>query len=520
MRKLTVYSWPLCVLIASGCGDDSSSSDNDNTSNDSGYPGYDSSTPVTPTTIPTPTITPVPTGSNTSPVPIVDAGGPGPSTGSEDASVGDAGERDASAALDAGSALDGSIEDASVDAGDADAADAAPFPPAAQLEYASLPEGFTAWHWARGIDDPRGIAVDSAGTVLVVSRQNSSVVALWDDNGDGVSGTNERATIGSAPGIQHGIALNGGYLYVSSSSTVYRFVYDPDHNDLGSGIAVVTGIPEGGQHSSRTLLFDDTFFYVSVGSATNVDEGPGRSAIRRFPINELDSSTPLDFESGELFADGLRNEVGLALDGNNQVWGVENGRDDLQRTDLGGDIHLRNPGEELNLFSEPGLFYGYPYCWSEGDLGDAGLGAGTQWADPDNTTHNDDWCRDPENVVPPQLVLQAHTAPLDILFYKSGNFPSGYVGDAIITLHGSWNRPVDDAVGYKVVRVPFGANGLPSGSAETLLEYNGEGDRPVGDAAIASQWPIRPVALAELADGTLLVTSDESNEIIAIAYRP
>jgi hypothetical protein len=43
----------------------------------------------------------------------------------------------------------------------------------------------------------------------------------------------------------------------------------------------------------------------------------------------------------------LRNEVGLRADEKGNLWGVENGMDDLNRPDFGGDIHLGNPGEEL-----------------------------------------------------------------------------------------------------------------------------------------------------------------------------
>jgi glucose/arabinose dehydrogenase len=52
---------------------------------------------------------------------------------------------------------------------------------------------------------------------------------------------------------------------------------------------------------------------------------------------------PLDFQTGEVFADGLRNEVGLAFDRHGVLWGVENGADKLKREDLGGDIHNENP---------------------------------------------------------------------------------------------------------------------------------------------------------------------------------
>lgn len=63
--------------------------------------------------------------------------------------------------------------------------------------------------------------------------------------------------------------------------------------------------------------------------------------------------------------------------------------------DLGGDIHQTNPGEELNLFDNDniGLFYGYPYCWSEFDVPTYGLGPGTQWAMSEFMPgKTDEWC--------------------------------------------------------------------------------------------------------------------------------
>ena len=52
---------------------------------------------------------------------------------------------------------------------------------------------------------------------------------------------------------------------------------------------------------------------------------------------------PIDFSLGEVFADGLRNEVGLAFDAHGVLWGVENGADNLVRDDIGGDVHNDNP---------------------------------------------------------------------------------------------------------------------------------------------------------------------------------
>ena len=188
--------------------------------------------------------------------------------------------------------------------------------------------------------------------------------------------------------------------------------------------------------------------YVSIGSATNVDApatpdtpSSDRAVIRRYDLTKLPAGG-FDAGEGELFASGLRNEVGLAFDGQGRLWGVENGRDELV---VGGkDIHFDNPGEELNRFDveSPGRQYGYPFCWSEGLWTDAlAKGPGTQHLDPDRPgAFTEAMCQDKNKVVPPVAVLPAHIAPLGVVSYEGNAYPSDMRGDLFVTSHGSWNR--------------------------------------------------------------------------------
>jgi glucose/arabinose dehydrogenase len=384
-------------------------------------------------------------------------------------------------------------------------------PVSAVVANAKLPAGYCAWIWARDLVAPRGIVRTANGDIVVVDQNSGRIILLYDDDRSGVSDPGERVVLVTVDGLNHGIAIAGGYLYASTATTVYRWPYGGDRQPLGNRQVVVSGLPDGG-HSTRTLLFDrEGRLYVSVGSYRNVDDDSSRARIVRFPPSALAAGAT--FAQGEVFADGLRNEVGLTLDSQGRVWGVENGRDQLSRTDLGGDIHDDNPAEELNLFAQPGQFYGYPYCWSEYRLA-GGLGPRTQWADPafmNDGIHTDAWCRNPANVVPPVVAMQAHSAPLDLKFYGGGAFPNDMNGSAIISFHGSWNR--SPATGYKVVRIPFGPDGVPSGEPTSLLEYTGPGDT-------ASDWPHRPVGIETGLDGRLYVTSDSSGVVIAIGYNP
>ena len=381
-------------------------------------------------------------------------------------------------------------------------------PSAARIEGGAVPGGLCAWVWARVLAQPRGMIGVEGGDVLVVERGRSRVVALFDGDGDGVSGEDERAVLAEAEGLNHGIALQGAALYASSATTVYRWAYEPGARErLGEPTVVVRGIPSGG-HRTRTLIFDaEGRLYVSVGSRANVDPSSARARVMRYAL-DAGPDGGIEWERGEVWADGLRNEVGLAFDARGRLWGVQNGVDNLARDDLGGDIHADNPAEELNLLDEGGRFHGYPYCWTEYALPrSVGRGRGTQWAHPDFTdddTHTDAWCRDRASVVPPRFSLPAHTAPLDVMFWRAGALPSALDGDAIVGMHGSWNRPTP--IGYQVARIRF-EDGAPR-SHEPLLESAGDDAR---------SWRHRPVALARGPRGELLVTSDATGVVLAIA---
>ncbi len=122
-------------------------------------------------------------------------------------------------------------------------------------------------------------------------------------------------------------------------------------------------------------------------------------------------------------------------------------------------------------------------------------------------THDDAWCQNPDNVVPPAFSMQGHSAPLDLEFYGGGSFPREYDGDVFVAFHGSWNRSVE--TGYKVVRVDF-QNGQPV-EQRGFFEFDGPNAR-------GAEWPHRPVAVAAGLEGELYVTSDASGVVFVLGY--
>ena len=350
------------------------------------------------------------------------------------------------------------------------------------------------------------------------------------------------------PGLNHGLEVNDGYLYASTPGKVYRWPYSPSQmiaGDASNAELVITNIDAvanstdlgaRGGHTTRTLAFDTDgrYLYVSTGSVGNVDSNSFRSRIRRFDMSTFDG-TPFDFVNGQVFADGLRNEVGLAFDSHGDLWGVENGADNLYRDDLGGDVHNENPGEELNRFTmdQVGQHWGYPYCFTEYCLsptvGGSGMKGGnnTVWAWPSfiNDGYTDEWCR--ENTNPSVISMPSHSAPLGITFYDwnssifnvttnegesqecSGGFPKAMDKFAFIAYHGSWNR--QPPTGYKVVFVPFDRDGNALYQPIDLFRHG-------KSSAKWSEAPIRPVDVQFDKCGRLYVTEDGSGSVILITY--
>ena len=251
------------------------------------------------------------------------------------------------------------------------------------IAEAWLQPNFCAATYTSGLYEPRGLHITNDGDELLLVEKGMSRIVRLDNAGTSI--------VPVSPviyGLSHGIEVsNNGYIYASTPTTVYRVPYEAGQQQTPSSIDGVEevivgmdrfasgelGAPDG--HTSRTLAFDPEkkWLYVSIGSEGNVDTDSHRARIRRFNIASWEeeesfySSTPMEFNNGEIVADGLRNEVGLAFDSFGALWGVENGADNLYRSDLGGDVHNDNPAEELNRFSESnaGRHWGYPYCWSE-----------------------------------------------------------------------------------------------------------------------------------------------------------
>lgn len=349
-------------------------------------------------------------------------------------------------------------------------------PPGATLH---LPPGFQIAVYADGIENPRNMLLAPNGDVIVAETLAGRIEILRDADRDGVA--ESRFLYASGLDFPFGLALHDDWLYVGNEGSLVRLCYSAGATKSDAPPQRLSALPTGGhgRHFTRDLLFsrDGRTLYVSIGSSSNIDAGdpPERAAIVTF--------NP-DGSNERVFASGLRNPVSMAREPvTGALWTTVNERDGL------GDDLVPDYLTDVR----PGAFYGWPYFY----LGNH--------PDPRRSERPDLGAA----TVVPSLLIQAHSAPLGVIFYTGKMFPPQYRGGAFVALHGSVNRA--PRTGYSVVFVPF-RKGKPIGGYDDFVV----GWLP--DPASQTVWG-RPVGLLQLRDGSLLISDDGAGKIWRVTYQ-
>jgi len=366
-----------------------------------------------------------------------------------------------------------------------------------------VPAGFKVELFAEGLSGPRIMRVAPNGDIFVAETHAGRIRILRA--ADGATTPTADTIFTSGLDRPFGIAFfpsgdHPQWVYVANTDSVVRFPYRAgDLQASGPAETIVADLPHGGGHSTRDIVFtaDDMRMLVSVGSASNDAEGMGSpsggiSAWReQHPLGaswgaETDRAAVLAFDPDgkhrAVFAAGIRNCVGLALQPETGTpWCSTNERDGL------GD----NLVPDYVTRVREGAFYGWPWFY----IGDT--------EDPRHPGERPDL---KGKITVPDVLLQAHSASLEMTFYEGSAFPAAYRGDAFAAEHGSWNRA--KRTGYKVVRIRL-KDGVPTGEYQDFVT-----GFVLDDTAV---WG-RPVGVAVAHDGALLVSEDGNGTIWRVTH--
>jgi glucose/arabinose dehydrogenase len=367
----------------------------------------------------------------------------------------------------------------------------------------TAPAGFKVTKFADKLRNPRWIYVAPNGDILVAeSSTDKSVFTKVQDKLTGKSksentgGSANRITLfrdknnDGQPEVHQtflddlnqplGMLVLNNAFYVANTDGLWKYPYQTGQDQITAKGQKILELPAGGynNHWTRNIIAnaDGSKIYISVGSGSNVGENGLDEEKRRANILEINP----DGSGERIYGSGLRNPVGMDwAPGTKTLYTVVNERDNL-----GDDL----VPDYLTSVRDGG-FYGWPFAY---------------WGQhPDPRLEKEQQPDMVKKSLVPDVSLGSHTASLGLAFYDGNAFPEKYRNGAFIGQHGSWNR--SQLVGYKVAFVPF-KNGKPAGKPESFLTGF------MADAAKSEVYG-RPVGVAVLNDGSLLVADDAANTL-------
>jgi glucose/arabinose dehydrogenase len=357
------------------------------------------------------------------------------------------------------------------------------------LAKIKLPSGFKIELYAL-VPDARHIAVGPQGIVTFVGTRKSKVWSVTDRAKARVADEVKEFAPSIAFKIPNGVCFSkDGFLFIAEQNRVLvfpaaEFFYEGP--DVAAFQVVKQGdlIPpeeESYNHTARTCrVGPDDKLYITLGQPFNVPAPEKLDLYKKTGIGGIIRMSR-EGKDREVFAWGVRNSVGQDFNPKDKtLWFTDN-----QVDGMGDDI----PPGELNRADKPGMQFGFP--WYGG-----GKTRTTEYKDQ----------TPPDGLTFPQVEMVAHAADLGMTFYSGRMFPEKYRGGIFSAQHGSWNRTTP--VGARVMFTSLKEDGTADKTepfAEGWLTENGE-------------YLGRPVDVAQLPDGSILVSDDLAGALYRISY--
>jgi glucose/arabinose dehydrogenase len=360
------------------------------------------------------------------------------------------------------------------------------------LKRVKLPPGFKIDLYAI-VPDARHMAVAPSTNMLFVGTRKTTVWAVTDRNSDGVADEVKAFAPSLKFQVPNGVCwTRDGFLIVAEHNRVLNFPAAEFFYE-GPDVAVIEVAPQGKlipveeesyNHGARTCrIGKDGMLYITLGQPFNVQPRDKLKLYDEWGIGGIVRMNPFDGSKREVYARGIRNSVGLEFNPkDNTLWFTDN-----QTDGMGDEI----PAGEINRATGPGQFFGYPWIQGKTRITEFGY-------DKDPL---------PPNVTNPQVYMEAHAADLGLAFYTGRKFPAKYQGGLFSAQHGSWNRTTP--IGARVMFTSLKADGTAD---KTEVFADGWLDAETG------LYRGRPVDVAMMKDGSMLVSDDFAGAIYRITY--
>jgi len=289
---------------------------------------------------------------------------------------------------------------------------------------------------------------------------------------------------------------------------------------------IVHDLPnQSGGHDQKAFAFDESgHMIVEIGSPYNVFSRPDRQfGAKGFSPEEVAkfqetyggfwqfdaNKTNQTFADGVRFATGMRHCLALAWQPvSKHFFMCMMGRDQLNTVDPADYDALDNAermAEEFHLLKQ-GANLGWPYTYWD-PIKNARMVAPEYGGD--NRKRDDNPAFDK-----PLIAFPAHWAPLQMCLYDGTQFPEKYHNGMFLAFHGSWNRAPLPQAGYRVVFIPFNADGMPTGQYENFAV----GFPGVDEFVNTRDAHYRPCGVAVGPDGSLYISDTEKGRIWRVIY--
>ena len=359
------------------------------------------------------------------------------------------------------------------------------------LQNVKLPPGFKIDLYAI-VPDARHMAVGTNLGVVFVGTRKTAIYAVTDRDKNRVADEVKPFAPSIDFAIPNGVCMSkDGFLFLAEQNRVIAFPaaeFFYENPDVAAGVVVKQGelIPkdeESFNHTARVCdIGPDNKLYIALGQPFNVPPPEKADLYNQVGIGGI-IRMDRDGKNREVFAHGVRNSVGMDFNpANGELWFTDN-----QVDGMGDDT----PPGELDRTTGPGQHFGFPW-FGGGDV------RTNEYKDSDP----------PADTVPPQVLMDPHAADLGMMFYTGKMFPQEYRGGIFSAQHGSWNRTTP--VGARVMFTSLNEDGT---AKETKTFAEGWLIQETGE------YLGRPVDVAQLPDGSLLVSDDFAGAIYRISYQ-